>query len=298
MELNEDKLVKISVVGQVRGALMGRSPYDISAEGQPLVKPGVGGVTYNVRVGDKAVGLEADHVEPGVTITNKEKWRGKHVQNHALNTLTCIGNEAKIISGDDDVKGETGTVTGKHGGVEHILIDFDWDTLEEITPGDKILIKAYGVGLKLLEYPEIKVINLSPRLLKAMHIKEEKNQLHVPVAHKVPARIMGSGLGANNTYRGDYDIQLFDKKIVEEYGLEDLRLGDIVAIENAAHAYGRMYMTGAISIGIVTHTDCVTAGHGPGVTTLMTSKNGNIIPKIDKSANIAKLLELREDSGT
>ena len=41
---------------------------------------------------------------------------------------------------------------------------------------------------------------------------------------------MGSGLGRDNTFRGDYDINLFDPETVREFGLEDLRLGDIVAI--------------------------------------------------------------------
>ncbi len=274
---------------------MGRSPYRISADGSPLVLPSVGGVTYNVRVGDSAVGWQADHVEPGVTITNKEKWNGQYAQNNALNTLVCVGNEAVIIDGEDEIKGEKGTVTGKHGGIEHVLIDFDWKVLEEIRPSDKILIKAYGVGLKLLDHPDIKIMNMSPRLLNAMDIKEEGDALQIPVAHRVPAKIMGSGLGADNVYRGDYDIQLFDEKIVEEYDLDSLRLGDIVAIENAAHAYGRLFLTGAISIGIVVHTDCVISGHGPGVTTLATSKEGNIRSEMDETANITNILNLRGD---
>ncbi|MEM4244408.1 MAG: DUF4438 domain-containing protein, partial [Candidatus Bathyarchaeia archaeon] len=35
--------------------------------------------------------------------------------------------------------------------------------------------------------------------------------------------------------------------------------------------------------------------HGPGVTSLMTSPTGKIIPKIDAKANIAYLLKLRTD---
>jgi hypothetical protein len=106
---------------------------------------------------------------------------------------------------------------------------------------------------------------------------------------------MGSGLGDIQVYSGDYDIQLFDKDIVEEYHLDDLRLGDIVAIINADHTYGRIYRSGAISIGVVVHTDCVLAGHGPGVTTIMTSSEGKIKPVVDPNANIAKVLKLRND---
>ena len=74
-----------------------------------------------------------------------------------------------------------------------------------------------------------------------------------------------------------------------------MRLGDLVAIQNADHSYGRIYKEGAISVGIIVHSDCVISGHGPGVTTLFTSSNGKIIPRIDPDANIAKLLKLRND---
>ncbi len=106
---------------------------------------------------------------------------------------------------------------------------------------------------------------------------------------------MGSGLGANQVNSGDYDIQLFDSGVVEQYGLESLRLGDLVAIIDADHSFGRIYRQGAVSVGVVVHTNCVTAGHGPGVTTLMTSSDGKIVPQIDKNANIASLLKLRSD---
>jgi len=68
-----------------------------------------------------------------------------------------------------------------------------------------------------------------------------------------------------------------------------------VAILDADHSYGRIYKKGAISIGIVVHTNCVTSGHGPGVTTLFTSSTGKITPRIDAKANIASILKLRTD---
>jgi hypothetical protein len=75
----------------------------------------------------------------------------------------------------------------------------------------------------------------------------------------------------------------------------NVRLGDLVAIVDADHSYGRIYRKGAMSVSIVTHSDCVTAGHGPGTTTLFTSKTGAIKPVIDADANIAKILGLRDD---
>ena len=98
--------------------------------------------------------------------------------------------------------------------------------------------------------------------------------LHVPVAKIVPAAIMGSGLGRATVARGDYDIQTFDPQMVAQYGLDELRFGDIVAITDADHRYGRIFRTGAVSIGIVAHGRSFIAGHGPGVTSLMTSPSG------------------------
>ncbi|MDH5462201.1 MAG: DUF4438 domain-containing protein [Candidatus Bathyarchaeota archaeon] len=291
---NVEKLVKMSVVGEVSSPIFWRSPYRISADGTPVVLPGVGGITYNIRVGDPAVGWEADHVEPGVSMQNKEKdERFPGGANMALNVLACIGNKAVVVS--EDAKGAEGVVTGKHGGIEHVLVDFPQETLEKLLIGAKILIKAFGVGLKLLDHPDIKVMNLSPRFLEAINPQPNKDKLQVPVTHIIPAAIMGSGLGANQTHSGDYDIQLFDDDAKQEHGLEDLRLGDLVAIQDADHSYGRIYKQGAMSVGIVVHSDCVISGHGPGVTTLFTSSTGKIVPRISPDANIAKLLKLRND---
>ena len=293
LKTNAEKLIKISVMGDIASPTM-RQPYNISATGTPHVLPGVGGITYNLRVGDKACGWEADHVEPGVSVENKENdARSGQAANTALNVLSCVGNQATVATGD--AKGAKGAVTGKHGGIEHVLVDFPPEVLDNLLPGDKILIKAYGIGLKLLDFPDIKVLNIDPKLLEAWNPKPNSDKLEVPVTHVIPAAIMGSGLGANQVNSGDYDIQLFDQTIIDQYELESLRLGDLVAIIDADHSYGRIYRQGAISVGIVVHTNCVTAGHGPGVTTLMTSPTGKIIPQISQKANVASLLKLRAD---
>lgn len=262
LRTNADKLVKISVVGEVASPVFGRAIYRISAQGTPLVLPSVGGITYNVRVGDPACGWEADHVEPGVSIENKENDpRFQQAANTALNVLSCIGNEAVVVTGD--AKGAKGVVTGKHGGIEHVMVDFQHETLEKLMLGDKVLVKAFGVGLRLLDCTNVKVMSMDPRFLEALDPKPNKDKLEVPVTHVVPA-IMGSGLGADQTHSGDHDIQLFDENVREQYGLDDLRLGDLVAIKDADHSYGRIYKQGAMSVGIVVHTNSVISGHGPG----------------------------------
>jgi hypothetical protein len=293
LKTNAEKLIKISVMGEIASPTI-RNVYNVSATGKPVVLPGVGGITYNLRVGDAACGWEADHVEPGVSVENKENdARSGQAANTAFNVLSCVGNQATVATGD--AKGDIGVVTGKHGGIEHVLVDFSPEVLEKLLLGDRILVKAFGIGLKLLDFPDIKVLNMDPSLLEVWNPKPNGDKLEVAVTHIVPAAIMGSGLGANQVNSGDYDIQLFDEAVIEQYGLESLRIGDLVAIIDADHSFGRIYRQGAVSVGVVVHSNCVTAGHGPGVTTLMTSPDGKIIPQLNQKANIASLLKLRAD---
>jgi len=294
IKTNRDKIVKISVIGEVVSPIVGDAVYKITADGEPVVLPGVGGITYNLRVGDVAAGWMADHVEPGVSIENRvSDRRFPNGQSRALNVLSCIGNEAKVVEGD--AKGDKGVVVGKHGGIEHVMVDFQPETMEKLVIEDKVMIKAYGVGLKLLDLPEVKLFNVSPEFLEAVDPAIKAGKLEVPVTHTIPAAIMGSGLGRSHVASGDYDITMFCEATCEEYGLGDLRFGDLVAIEDADHSYGRIYRRGALSVGIVTHSDCVVAGHGPGVTTLFTSKTGAIKPLLNPGANIAKFMKLRDD---
>ncbi len=288
MKTNAERLVEVSVCGQVASPMMAPVAYRVASTGKPVILPGTGGITYNIKVGHPAVGWVADHVEPGVSVKNFQAKEGNRSANVALNILSCIGNEAIVVSGD--AKGAKGTVTGKHGGIEHVLVDFDDATLEKLNIGDNVLIRARGTGLQIEGLEDVKVMNLDPTLLDRMRIKIVKGKLEVAVAHIVPSSVMGSGIGASHAHSGDYDIQLLDPKTVAKLGLGTIRLGDIVAIKDADNTFGRMYRRGAMTIGVVVHADCVTSGHGPGVTTIMSHPRGAIIPVIDESANIAKLL--------
>ncbi len=282
---NKAQLVCQSVIGEITSPLGGVNPYRIDPDGHSDIYPGVGGITYNVRVGDGACGLFADHVEPGVSISNFTKFAGQSGPNQALNIFSCAGNVATVVSGE--AKGETGRITGKHGGIDHVLIDFEPEVLDNLVIGDKIQVKGFGTGLQLIDHPDIKVLNLDPALFACLDVKvNNEGSLQVPVTHKVPAKIMGSGIGHTQSNTGDYDIQLFDKPTVAEYGLQSLRLGDFVAIMDADATYGRIYRTGGVVIAVIVHSDCVLAGHGPGAMVVMASKEGKITPIIDPDANL------------
>ena len=286
MKTNQKELVMLSVHGQITSAIWPASrTYRIGGDGQNRVVPGTGGICYSHVIGDNAIDLKGDHVEPGVSLK-----AANSDENAALNTLSCVGNEAVVISGPS--KGARGTVCGKHGGVEHVMIDFPRPVLERLCVADKIQIRAFGQGLEFDEFPEIKVMNCDPAMFKRWDLKRSKGRLEVPVTHLVPAKVMGSGLGATSCYSGDYDIQMFDKQVVRAYKLQGLRFGDIVAIIDADHSYGRRYLQGAISIGVIVHSKSDMSGHGPGVTTLLTSRDGLIKPKITKNANVGGILGL------
>lgn len=275
---NIDRLVKQSLQGKIHHPL--RGDYRITHEGDPRILPATGGINYNVKVGDSAFGWIGDHVEPGVSIKNDNA-----AENGALTTFACIGNEAKVVSGG--AKGARGFVTGVHGGIDHVLIYFNEEDLENMAIDDKILIKGYGQGLALHDYPEVKMMNIDPNLFLRIGLKEESGKLVVPVVAEIPAYLMGSGIGSASAYTGDYDIMTADHEAVKEFGIDKLKFGDLVLLRNCDNTYGRGYLKGAVSIGVVVHSDCVKMGHGPGITTIITSKKDHIKGERNDLANIA-----------
>jgi len=291
LRTNTERLVRMGVSAKVDPPFM-RSGYRISPDGEARVLPSVGGVVYNVLCGDPALGWAADHIEPGASVGLPHK-EGPALA--ALSRLAQVGNTVRVLSGA--ARGARGTVTGKHGGIEHLIVDFAVRDLKKLASGDTVQVDAFGLGLELLDFPEVTPMNVDPVLLAKMKLSRSKGKLSVPVALTVPAELMGSGLGHDSGHSGDYDLQCSDPRSVKKWGIEKLRLGDIVAITDADHTFGRIFRKGAVTIGIVSHGDCVQAGHGPGVTTLLTSASGAIVPRISKKANIADILRIGRSRG-
>jgi hypothetical protein len=285
---NKQNLVEKAVIGAIsQPRMMLKNPWLVDQTGEVQVMPSSGGITYNVVVGDSALDFIGDHIEPGASITaSPQQNNGK--TNGGLSILSCIGNVARVVSGA--AAGSKGIVTGKHGGVEHILIDFPRATLDKLGIGDRIQIRAFGQGLRLKDFPDVHVMNIDPGLLGKVGITVRNKQMIVPVTHTIPASLMGSGIGSRHSYSGDYDIQLSDRDTIRKFGLQNLRIGDIIAINDADCRYGRSIKTGALTIGIVVHGSCVTSGHGPGITVLMTNTKKMIVSKINEDANISVIM--------
>ena len=276
MRTNKERVVEISVMGKISHPTV-RMPR-IDRNGKPYYVPSVGGITYNFTLGDLAFKPYADHVEPDVSTKNTDK-----AQNEAYMSLSCIGNEAIVVSGE--AKGMKGFVIGKHGGIDHVLIHFE--DLSKLSIEDKVLVKARGQGLELLDHPDVKVMNIDPNLFDKLPIEEVNGKIYVHVRVIVPGYLMGSGMGASNPHATDYDINTHDEKLIRDLGIDKVRIGDLVAIDNHENFYALGgYKEGAISIGVVVHSNCIIPGHGPGVVVIMTGNKEKIVPVLGEKVNI------------
>ncbi|MGM0608120.1 MAG: DUF4438 domain-containing protein [Candidatus Muiribacteriota bacterium] len=297
LKTNEKKLIQMSVQGKVANPMKRSAGHVVDHNGEPFSLPGTGGIVYNVKVGDSVYGWEGDHIEPAVSSAADEKERNG-AKNTGYNFYSCIGNEAVIISSSDSsIKGKTGVVTGHHGGIEHVIIDFPDKVLQKMTLKDEILVKGFGQGLKFIDYPKVKIFNIDPELLKKLNIREKKlktkRKIQMGVSAIVPGELMGSGVGSLSTGSGDYDMMTMDEKYLKKHNLLDMKFGDIVAIANHDNRFGKCFRKGAVTIGVVIHSDCKVSGHGPGIATILSDDGSGIIePFIDKKANIGQILKI------
>jgi hypothetical protein len=250
-------------------------------DGKGTVLPGMSGIAYNARVGDRAFGWAGDHVEPGVSISN-----GTEMQDFALHYLSCIGNEATVMSGL--ARGAKGIVTGEHA---RLLVDFAPEVLENLMIGDTVQIKAVGRGIALADWPNIEFKKTSPLLAQGYGLRVENGQLICPVAMELPARIMGSGAELNAEYV-DQDLMSGDRALMADLGIEQMRLGDLIAIRDVDHRFGRSFSTGRVAICLCIHGDSVMTGHGPGILTLMTGPADELGFEISPGANIATFCKM------
>jgi hypothetical protein len=246
-----------------------------------------------VKVGDSAFDwADAHEVEPGVTISCESDE-----SNVGLTTLACIGNEAVLVDAklegkDTKLQGAIGTGTGKVC-TGRVLVHFPKRVVERIAVGDPIQTRASGSELQLLDYPDVRVFNLGPRLLKALNPSEKGGKVRIPVAKVFPGKLMGNGMGCTNALSGDDDIQSTVLEAVRDVSLDQLRLGDLVAIADIDSTRGPRGQPGATTVAVVAHGASRQSGHGPGVNVVLTSPKATIEPIITRRANLAELLGLQ-----
>ena len=286
MKTNENLLVNVSVMGSVcqpNFQSLPAEPYRLDSNGNPFLLPSWGSVVHNVSVGDSAFGWEADCIHPGVSIKYSNE-----TGNRGLNILSCVGNEAIIMSGD--AKNAKGFVTGKSGRFsEQVIVHFPKKIREKISINDKILIKSIGVGLKISDFENVFCKSLSPKLFNKMNVKISKNKMNIPVAHIIPEHLIGAGSGLTSE-SGSLHIQTADNSEMKKHKLNNIKLGDIIYIENYDSSYQHGFLRNAWAVGIIGQTNGPRAGYGPGITILMSSKINNEKPKIETKANIVNYI--------
>jgi len=107
----------------------------------------------------------------------------------------------------------------------------------------------------------------------------------------VPPHLLGAGAGLTSE-GGSIHIQSQDRVALAEAGLDQLRLGDLVALMDYDSSWNHGYLRGA-GIGVVGQGDSPRAGYGPGVTLVMTSMKGGIQPVVTPGVNIKDIFNLQ-----
>ena len=288
LKTNKDRLIVTAVQAVVQPS--GGRGYGSTWEGKSKMTQGTASINYTVSIGDPVWGYaSADHVEPDVTVQGRDK---SGASDCAIAILGCIGNEARVVSGD--AKGAAGYYIGRHAGADD-LVWFPKEVLEDLALDDKIQVKAKGCGLQIEGFEDVKLNKMSPELLEAMGVTVEDGELVIPVVAEIPGWILGAGVGWDASVEVvDYDIQTTCPEVVEELNLKSLRLGDVIAIPDHYDAWGRGRYEEAMTIGVIVHGFSSSGGHGPGVNPIMAALPGKIKTKIDPHANVAYYLGIRD----
>ena len=287
---NVNEIVAVSVAGNIAHPGfpgLPAEPYRLASDGTPFLLPTYGGIVYNVSVGDRAFGWAADCIHPGVSICQQDDN-----QNRGLNVFACIGNRARVMTGG--AAGARGFVTGKSGRFsEQVIVHFPREARALMAVGDQVLVRAEGIGLSLTDYPEVTLKGIAPKLLAALPSREKDGRVAFGVVASIPAHLMGAGLGLTSD-GGSIHIQSTDRRVLAELGLDQLRLGDLVALEDTDSRHNHGYLRGARGIGVVASTDGPRAGYGPGIAILMTAPGGQMEHFEAPDANLAALLGLED----
>jgi hypothetical protein len=240
--------VAVNLAGVVEAPAMPDSPYLVDADGHPYVPVGDSGVVLGVHVGDSAFGFEADHVAPGVTLAHPDP-----AARHALTAFACFGNRAVVRGGA--ASGAEGFVLGKRGEAGRVVVVFPDDVLARLAPGDSVMVRGHGQGAVL---PGVSLLNADPAALHLLPLQQEDGQVAATVRAVLPSSYAGNGVG-RPAQMWDIDLQ------VTVATLPDLRLGDLVAVDDLDVRHNAGYRRGWRTVGLIVHGDSPLPGHGPGL---------------------------------
>jgi Domain of unknown function (DUF4438) len=274
--LNDQRLICTRLAGMIQPAQANRV---VAPDGRLLQRPGQGGVILGIGLGDPAGGWQADHLEPGVTVGHPEP-----AANQAFQVLSCVGN--RVVMLDGPAAGAEGVVYGKHGGV---LVIFAPDAIARIAPGERVAVEAVGVGIKVADEPDLACHSCAPNLLRRLLSRAADDRLSVPVVAILPPEAAAAGIGMA-VERFNMDLQDDQSPVAER--ARDLRFGDVVALLDHDHRFGRQYRPGWLAIGVIAHGHAIGGGHGFGFATLFSAPKSRVAVVQDRDARLDRLLDL------
>ncbi len=281
---NKDKLLTMAVQGKIVHAEPSRS-YTTTWDGKPKMAIGIGGINYNLKIGDKVFGwASGDRATVGVATVGTGESRGRA----SWLTLTSIGNQVKVLEGE--AKGDKGVIVGKFE--SYALVHFEDSVLERLEIGEKLQVKAKGVGLEIQGFKDVFIHGLTPELLEKIVTQNAAGKLEVLVVKEIPAEIVGRGAGGGSL-SGNWHIQTCYPPDIKKYGLDELRFGDLVLLKDTQTDYGRGYFKGGATVGVVCAGPSDISGLGIGVTPILSTRTDKLTARIDPTANIGKYLGLK-----
>lgn len=276
MATNTERLVTTRLKAQIQP---GSANQCVRPDGVFNVLPGQGGVVTGIGLGDVAGKWVGDHVEPGVSLGHPDANA-----NHAVRFLSCVGNSVEVLSGA--AAGSRGIVFGKHGAV---LAMFAPEVLGRVAPGDWVNIDAQGIGIADDAFPDLTFHSCSPALYAAIARKSDDNRLHIGVAAVLPSIASAAGIGMPAAMF-NMDLHTSSPPIAEM--AKGLRFGDLVAVMDQDHRFGRQHRKGWAMVGIISHGTSTAGGHGLGLMTLLTAPVDRLKFEISDTAQLASLLPL------
>jgi hypothetical protein len=261
--------VAVNLLGSVEHPGFGDSPYRVDADGNPYVPVGDGGIVLGLALGDSVFALDGDHAAPGACLTHRED-----PARHALALYSCIGNEAVVRTGA--AAGAAGAVLGKRGEAGRVITGFRPADLALMRPGDQVSVRGCGQGYRPGWLPaDVAMMNVDPGLVAGLPVQAGTGgDVTAGVRAVLPAKLAGNGLG-RPAAGWDLDLQ------VDAGDGLDLRLGDLVAIEDIDSRYNMGYRKGWVSVGIVVHGASPLPGHGPGMTPILTGPRSALVARVE-----------------
>src|SRR5437764_640224 len=155
---NREALPAVAATFRISSAQLYLERPHADAQGRIVNLPGAGGVALGLHSGMPVEAVIGDHAMPGISLEDGPA---------TAHGLVCVGNRVRALDGHT-----AGVVAGKRGGLapgfipgQFIGVEAPDERLFMAVPGETLVIETYGRGLEFLDFPQLAVLNCSPRAL-------------------------------------------------------------------------------------------------------------------------------------